>query len=198
MVPAPKNPWNVGYWILAIVAMLGIQSVRQATCTMEPVPYSQFEEVLAHGQVSEVAIGETTFTGTLKSPDVAGKTVIVANRVEPTLAERLSKFDVPHTRVVESTLLYDILSWVAPAAVLFAVWFFLIRRFADKMGGGMGGFMSIGKSHAKVYVEKNTGVTFADVAGVDEAKAELLELFTVEIRGLSGIRLVSWPSVWWR
>ena len=176
MVPVPKNPWNVSYWILAIVAMLWIQSVWQAARTMEPVPYSHFEEALANGQVSEVAIGETTITGKLKSPDAAGKTVIVANRVEPALAERLSKFDVPYTRVVESTLLHDTLSWVAPAAIFFAVWFFLIRRFADKMGGGMGGFMSIGKSHAKVYVEKDTGVTFADVAGVDEAKAELQEI----------------------
>ncbi|NBS97017.1 MAG: ATP-dependent metallopeptidase FtsH/Yme1/Tma family protein, partial [Betaproteobacteria bacterium] len=176
MVPVPKNPWNIGYWILAIVAMLWIQSVWQAARTMEPVPYSQFEQALAHGQVSDVAIGEATITGKLKSPDAAGKTIIVANRVEPALAERLSKFDVPYTKVVESTLLHDILSWVAPAAVFFAVWFFLIRRFADKMGGGVGGFMSIGKSHAKVYVEKDTGVTFADVAGVDEAKAELQEI----------------------
>ena len=59
----------------------------------------------------------------------------MAKRVEPAFAERLSKFDVPHTLVVESTLLHDILSWVAPAAVFFAVWSFLIRRFADKVGG---------------------------------------------------------------
>jgi hypothetical protein len=56
----------------------------------------------------------------------------------------------------------------------FGVWFFLFRRFAEKQG--MGGFLSIGKSRAKVFMEKNTGVTFADVAGVDEAKAELVEI----------------------
>lgn len=76
------------------MAMLWIQSVWQAARTMEPVPYSQFEEALVHEQVSEVAIGETSVTGKLKSPDAAGKTVVVANRVEPVLAERLSKFDV--------------------------------------------------------------------------------------------------------
>jgi cell division protease FtsH len=65
--------------------MLWIQSVWQAARTMEPVPYSQFKEALAHGQVSEVAIGETTITGKLKSPDAGGKTVIVAKRVEPAL-----------------------------------------------------------------------------------------------------------------
>jgi cell division protease FtsH len=172
----PKTQWNVGYWLLAMMALVWMQSVWQATRTIEPVPYSQFEKALAEGRVAEVVIGETTITGKLKSPDPGGKSVIVANRVEPGVAERLSKYDVPYTRVVESTLLRDILSWVVPAAVFFGLWFFLVRRFADKMGGGIGGFMNIGKSRAKVYVEKDTGVTFADVAGVDEAKAELQEI----------------------
>ncbi len=172
----PKTQWNVGYWLLALLALLWIQSTWQAARTIEPVPYSAFEKALAEGRVVEVVIGENTITGKLKSPEPGGKTVIVANRVEPAMAERLSKYDVPYTRVLESTLLRDVISWVAPAAVFFALWFFLVRRLADKMGGGMGGFMSIGKSRAKVYVEKVTGVTFADVAGVDEAKAELQEI----------------------
>ena len=177
MKPDPKTQWNVGYWVLAMLALLWIQSIWQTARTVEPVPYSQFEQALAEGRVAEVTIGETTITGRLKSPDAGGKTVIIANRVDPAVAERLSKYDVPYTRTVESTLLRDLLSWIAPAAVFFALWFFLIRRFADRMGGGMGGgFMSIGKSRAKVYVEKDTGVDFSDVAGVDEAKAELEEI----------------------
>jgi len=174
--PDPKTQWNVGYWLLAMLALLWIQSTWQTARTVEPVPYSQFEQALAEGRVAEVTVGETTITGRLKSPDAAGKTMIVANRVAPELAERLSRYDVPYTRVVESTLLRDILSWVAPAAVFFALWYFLIRRFADRMGGGMGSFMSVGKSRAKVYVARDTGVDFSDVAGVDEAKAELQEI----------------------
>jgi len=96
--------------------------------------------------------------------------------VQPDLAERLSKFDVKYTRVHESTFLRDVLSWIVPALVFFGVWYWLIRRMANQGGGLGGGFMSIGKSRAKVYVEKTTGVTFADVAGVDEAKAELQEV----------------------
>ena len=114
-------------------------------------------------------VADRTVTGRLKSPDSRGKTTIVATRVEPDLAERLSKYDVPYARVVESTWLRDVLSWILPAVAFFGVWFFLFRRFAEKQG--MGGFLSIGKSRAKVFMEKNTGVTFADVAGVDEAKA---------------------------
>ncbi len=117
---------------------------------------------------------DRTVTGRLKSPDSRGKTTIVATRVEPDLAERLSKYDAPCARVVENTWLRDVLSWILPAVAFFGVWFFLFRRFAEKQG--MGGFLSIGKSRAKVFMEKNTGVTFADVAGVDEAKAELVEI----------------------
>ncbi|MBP8271284.1 MAG: AAA family ATPase, partial [Sphaerotilus sp.] len=78
-------------------------------------------------------------------------------------------------RVVANTFLRDLLSWIVPGAVFFGLWYFVFRRFASQQGG-LGGFMSIGKSRAKVYVETNTGVTFADVAGVDEAKAELEEV----------------------
>ncbi|MGA8006690.1 MAG: ATP-dependent zinc metalloprotease FtsH, partial [Burkholderiales bacterium] len=88
--------------------------------------------------------------------------------------DRLSKYDVKFTRVYQSTFLRDLLSWVVPALVFFGVWFFMVRRFAGQQG--MGGFMNIGKSRAKVYVESKTGVSFADVAGVDEAKAELQEV----------------------
>jgi cell division protease FtsH len=172
--PDKRVQWNVGYWLLALAALFSLQNLWQAQRTIEPVPYSEFEKALAEGRVAEVVIGETTVTGKLKAPEPGGKSVIVANRVEPALAERLARYDVPYTRVVESTLLRDLAGWIVPAAVFFGLWFFVIRRFADKQG--LGGFMSVGKSRAKVYVEKNTGVTFADVAGVDEAKAELQEI----------------------
>ena len=169
-----KDQWNIGYWIVAGLLLLTLQNYWQAAKTVEPVPYSEFEKALAEGRVAEVLVSDRTVTGRLKSPDSRGKTTIVATRVEPDLAERLSKYDVPYARVVESTWLRDVLSWILPAVAFFGVWFFLFRRFAEKQG--MGGFLSIGKSRAKVFMEKNMGVTFADVAGVDEAKAELVEI----------------------
>jgi cell division protease FtsH len=176
MQPHQKFQWNFGYWLLALLALTWAQSLWQTARTVEAVPYSAFEQALTEGRVAEVIIGETTLTGTLKSSEPDGKTTIVANRVEGDLAERLSRHGVPYRRVVESTLLRDLLSWIVPGLVFVGVWFFLIRRVLDRQGAG--GFMSIGKSHAKVYVEKDTGVTFADVAGVDEAKAELQEIVT--------------------
>lgn len=169
-----KNQWNTGYWIVALLLLLSLQSYWQTAKTVEPVPYSEFEKALAEGRVAEVLVSDRTVTGRLKSPDSRGKTTIVATRVEPALADRLSKYDVPYARVLESTWLRDVLSWILPAVAFFGVWFFLFRRFAEKQG--MGGFLNIGKSRAKVFVEKNTGVTFADVAGGDEAKAELVEI----------------------
>ena len=169
-----KDQWNIGYWIVAGLLLLTLQNYWQAAKTVEPVPYSEFEKALAEGRVAEVLVSDRTVTGHLKSPDSRGKTTIVATRVEPDLADRLSKYDVPYARVLESTWLRDVLSWILPAVAFFGVWFFLFRRFAEKQG--MGGFLNIGKSRAKVFVEKNTGVTFADVAGGDEAKAELVEI----------------------
>ncbi|EFD4033916.1 AAA family ATPase [Escherichia coli] len=169
-----KNQWNTGYWIVALLLLLSLQSYWQTAKTVEPMPYSEFEKALAEGRVAEVLVSDRTVTGRLKSPDSRGKTTIVATRVEPDLADRLSKYDVPYARVLESTWLRDVLSWILPAVAFFGVWFFLFRRFAEKQG--MGGFLNIGKSRAKVFVEKNTGVTFADVAGGDEAKAELVEI----------------------
>ena len=169
-----KTRWNLAYWLIALMLLLTLQDWWQTARTVEPVPYSAFEQALEDGRVAEVLVSDTTLTGKLKTPDAKGKTVIIATRIEPDLAARLSQYGVPYTRVIESTFLHDVLSWVLPAVAFFAVWFFLFRRFAEKQG--MGGFMTIGKSRAKVYVEKDTGVTFADVAGVDEAKAELAEV----------------------
>ena len=169
-----KTQWNLAYWLIAVLLLLLLQNWWQTARTVEHVPYSEFEQALADGRVEEVLVSERTITGKLKSPDSKGKTVIVATRVEPDLAARLSKYHVPYARVVESTLLRDVLSWVLPAVVFFAMWFYLFRRLAERQG--MGGFMTIGKSRAKVYVETDTGVTFDDVAGVDESKEELREI----------------------
>jgi len=170
----PQARWNLAYWILAVLALVMLQNWWQTSQTVEQVPYSEFEQALSEGLVSEVLVSEQKITGTLKSPDAKGKTVIVATRVEPDLAERLSEYQVPYSRVIESTFLRDILSWLLPAVLFFAVWLLLFRRLAERQG--MGGFMTIGKSRAKVYVQTDTGVTFDDVAGVDESKEELHEV----------------------
>jgi len=170
-----RTQFNVIYVIFAMLAILMLQQWWQRAQTVEVVPYSEFEKLLAEGKVDEVVVSDNRITGKLKG-NGSGKKVAVANLVQPDVAERLSKFGVSYTQVHESTFLRDILSWIVPALVFFGVWYLLVRRMAGQQGGLGGGFMSIGKSRAKVYVEKKTGVTFNDVAGVDESKAELQEV----------------------
>ena len=170
-----RTQFNVIYVIFAVLAILMVQQWWQQSQTVEVMPYSEFEQLLAQGKIDEVVVSDSRITGKLKGND-SGKKVAVANLVQPDLAERLSKFGVSYTQVRESTFLRDVLSWVVPALVFFGVWYLLVRRMASQQGGLGGGFMSIGKSRAKVYVEKKTGVTFNDVAGVDESKAELQEV----------------------
>jgi cell division protease FtsH len=170
-----RTRFNLIYLLFAMFAILSLQQWWQRAQTVEVVPYSEFEKLLAADKIDEVIVSDQRITGKLKAPE-NGKKVAVANLVPPEVAERLSKYGVKYTQVNESTFFRDVLSWVVPALVFFGVWFWLVRRMSAQQGGGLGGFMSIGKSRAKIYVENKTGVAFADVAGVDEAKAELQEV----------------------
>jgi cell division protease FtsH len=142
--------------------------------TFDSIPFSQFEQLVAQGSVTEVAVGQDTIQGKLKDKLPSGKSAFVTARVDPALAEKLEAKGVVVTGVPSGGLFQTILSWIVPIFVFYLVWIFLGRRVADRQG--FGGLMSIGKSRAKVYVEKDTKVTFADVAGVDEAKFELQEV----------------------
>src|SRR3954471_15755475 len=169
-----RTQFNLAYLAFALIAMIALQQWWHQAQTVEVLPYSEFEKLLAEHRIDEVVISDQRITGKLKSKE-GGKTIAVANLVPPDLAARLSKYDVRYTRVFESTLFRDLLSWILPALIFFGVWFFLAKRMAGQQGLG-GGFMNIGKSRAKIYVENKTGVAFKDVAGVDEAKTELQEV----------------------
>ena len=170
-----KTQFNLVYLIFALLAMVLVQQSWQRYQTVEVVPYSEFEQFLAQDKIAEVTVSDQHITGKLKSPE-KGKSIVVANLVPPEIAERLDKYNVKYTRVQESTFFRDLLSWIVPALVFFGIWFLLVRRMSNQGGGGLGSFMAIGKSRARIYVENKTGVTFRDVAGVEEAKAELQEV----------------------
>ena len=165
---------NLAYWLIALLVLLLLQNFWRNAAEIQAVSYSEFEQALREGRVASVTVTDRTVTGQLKATE-AGKTALVAVLVPPELAARLDRYEVPYSRVLESNLLKDIVSWTLPTLLFFGLWYWLFRRLADKQGG-MGGFLSIGKSRAKVYVQTDTGVTFADVAGVDEAKHELEEV----------------------
>ena len=137
------------------------------------IPYSEFQTLARDGKISEVTISSGHIVGTLTAPR-DGKTRFATARIDPTLAKELSQYPLKFGGMVESTFLRDLLSWVVPAVVFVAIWVFVMQRYSNRMGNG--GFMNIGKSKAKVYVETHTRIDFADVAGVDEAKQELQEI----------------------
>jgi len=168
-----KSQINFWFVIVAVLGLLLIQNLYSQYTQVEPIPYSRFQHLLEQGSVAEIAITEHQIFGTLKEKNADGFKDFVTTRVEPDLAEVLDKHNVVYTGVVQSTWLRDLLSWIVPTAIFVGIWLFVIRRMGSSMGSGL---MSIGKSHAKVFVEKETKVTFDDVAGVDEAKEELVEI----------------------
>ena len=165
--------FHIWYFIAAFILLLLIQDWWQTSQTTEVVPYSQFEKYLEEGKVKRIVIGDQYITGYFAEPQ-EGKVRFVTPRVDPRIANELKKYNVEFTGTVENTLIRTILSWVIPIVLFFAIWAFFFRHIVERQG--MGGLMSIGRSKAKVYMEKNTGVTFHDVAGVEEAKQELQEV----------------------
>jgi len=169
-----KAQINFWYIIIAIFGILIIQSMYSQYTKVEPIPYSRFHELLDQGKIAEIAITQNHIYGSLKEKGADGIKDFVTTRVESDLAEQLDKHNVTYTGIVQSTWLRDLLSWILPMAIFIGIWLFLIRRMNP--GGVTGGLMAIGKSRAKVFVEKETKVTFDDVAGVEEAKEELVEI----------------------
>ena len=168
----PRTQFNIWYWVAAFLVLAAFQYVFTAANQVAQIPYSQFEAYLREGRISEVAVSDRFIQGRFIEP-VDGRPMFVTTRVEPDLARQLQEHGVTVTGQIESTFLRDLLSWVVPVLLILGIWIFVIRRMGAGMGGGL---MQIGKSKARVYVQSDTGVTFEDVAGVDEAKDELKEI----------------------
>src|SRR5581483_8465154 len=164
-----KTQLNLWFAAAAFAALLLFQYVT-ATTTYEQIPYSQFQSFLKEGKIDEVLIHQDRIEGKFKAPLENGKINFITRRVEQELAKHNGKF----RGTTGCNCIRTLLSCIVPTLVSFATWAFFFRNFAQKQG--LGGMMSIGKSRAKIYVEKETGVTFADIAGVEEAKAELKEI----------------------
>jgi len=169
-----KNQINLAYVLIAIFVLLLFQNWWIAAQQTETIPYSRFEQLLEDGRIAEAQVATEYIEGRLTEPLEGGQQFFRTARVDADVGQRLREHGVEYRGVVENTFLSNLLSWLIPLLLIFGLWFFLIRRFAEKQG--FGGLMQVGRSKAKIYVEQDTKVTFDDVAGVDEAKEELVEI----------------------
>src|ERR1043166_1701568 len=170
-----KTSFSILYVFLAVLSIILVNDFMATVQNLEELPYSEFKRLVAADKVAEVTVTHQRVTGKLKLEEGSKEQKLFTTiRVEdPDLVKELNARNVTFSGVVESTFLRDLLSWIVPAFVFFGIWMFIIRRFGQ---GQQGGFMTVGKSKAKIYVEQDIKVTFADVAGVDEAKEELREV----------------------
>ena len=165
-----KTQLSIAYAILTILLLLVMQSYFEGQ--VDTVKYSEFRSWVVDGRIAEAYIGNDDISGKYFTDDGQGtRSFSVTRLTDDGLVELLQEHVAEYTGKRDS-LLTSLLGWILPALFFVAIWMFMARR----MGGGSGGLMSIGKSKAKVYMEKGTGITFDDVAGIDEAKEELEEI----------------------
>ncbi|HJP30749.1 MAG TPA: ATP-dependent zinc metalloprotease FtsH [Candidatus Latescibacteria bacterium] len=168
-----KTQLSIAYAILTILLLLVMQSYFEGQ--VDSVKYSDFRQWVVEGRVAEANVGTDDISGKYYADGVGegGLRTFSVNKMEdPGLVELLQTHVPDYNGKREPTWLTSLLGWILPAVFFVGIWMFMARR----MSGGSGGLMSIGKSKAKVYMEKGTGITFEDVAGIDEAKEELEEI----------------------
>jgi cell division protease FtsH len=175
--PNPKRPWkfDAAYFILALLAILLIQNLFAGQGHDKAIPYSEFRQLVATAQVKDLVVGPTRITGAYVKPGAGGQAQHFSTlRVEPQIAEELARRNIKYSGEPGPGLLQNLMSWLLPTAGFVLIWMFVMPRMMH--GGGQGGLMGVGRSKAKVYAEQDIKITFADVAGVDEAKQELAEV----------------------
>ncbi|MDD6073526.1 MAG: ATP-dependent zinc metalloprotease FtsH [Clostridium sp.] len=188
-----KTPKRGQNYVVFIITMLftmlcvtAMHNLWQQSRT-EMVPYSEFNQMLENKEVESVVVGSNKITITPKADSkkyvgsqsryggLLGIEYYTVPMEDPDLQKKLDEAGVTRYEQEQvdatSSILVLLLEWVFPIAMMLFLFNFMMKR----MGGG-GGIMGVGKSNAKVYVQKETGVTFKDVAGEDEAKESLIEI----------------------
>ncbi len=183
-----KHQFSIWYFIFVILFIIILQNYINVP-RVENLPYSDFKTLLKAKKLDEIRLTETDISGTIVLKDIneflpferaealkknggLERSFYTVRLEDPKLIDDLETAGVKFAGEKQSRWVGTLLSWVVPVLLFFALWSYLFRR----VGSMTGGMMEIGKSKVKVYVEKDTKVTFIDVAGVDEAKEELQEI----------------------
>lgn len=166
------HKFSMWYVILGIWGVLLLHNLMFSAMAVKTIAYSEFLKLLEEGKVSEVAVSANQIQGRVTDGMEGGGQLFRTVRVDPEVSRMLEQYNVTFKGEIESTFLRDLLSWVVPVVLFVGIWAFMIRR----MQGQQPGFMSLGKNKAKIYMQEDLAVRFADVAGVEEAKQELVEV----------------------
>ena len=175
----PKKSW-ISYWIIALCVILLLQAFVFPNLfkgRVKEVGYETFISMTENNEIGSVTIESNQITFTDKSE----KQVYQTGRLDdPDLIQRLYNSGAKFESQIDSgtsPLLYILISYVLPIALMLLVFHFFNKKMAQRMGGGDGSMMfGMGKSNAKVYVKSTTGIKFKDVAGEEEAKELLAEI----------------------
>ena len=167
------RPAGAVWYILGFLMLMAIGQAYFLAPSGRAISYSEFKTAVRGGQILEVTVGEQKIRGEYKR-EVEGSKSFSTNRIaeDPKLLEELDAAGVKYTGEFISRWLPELLGWMIPILLLFALWGYLSRR----MGGAEGGVMSFARSKHRVFAEDDVKVSFADVAGVDEAEQELKEI----------------------
>src|SRR5215510_3707772 len=168
----PGRPGGVVWYVLGLLFLLALAQAWFMAPPGRQISYSEFKQAVRAGQVAEVFVGDQTIRGTYKRDTNGGRTFNTTRIDDPKLIEDLDAASVKYTGEMVSRWLPEILGWIVPLVLLFGVWSFFFRR----MSGAEGGVMSFARSKHRVFSEDDVKVSFADVAGVDEAEQELKEI----------------------
>ncbi len=174
-----KKPLSLDHvWWVVAGALLALSIFSQLGKAPEEIPYSRFQTLLADGKIARVTVAGDVIRGEYKEKQADGATSFATQAVAADLAAQLAKQGVAFTGAPATGLLGTALGWLLPPLLFVGVWVLATRYMGGGGGGGMlgRGLFSVGRSRAKLVAETDVDVSFDDVAGVDEAKAELREI----------------------
>ncbi len=171
-VTGPGRPGGPLWYGLAFMMVMALAQAWFLAPAGRQISYSEFKAAVRGGQVAEVVVGEQTIRGSYSNDIDGGQGFSTARIDDPDLIEELDGAGVRYTGEFMNRWLPEVIGWVVPLLLLFAVWNFVLKR----MGGADGGIMSFARSKHKVFSEDDVKVSFSDVAGVDEAEGELKEI----------------------
>jgi cell division protease FtsH len=163
--------FSIWYFIAAGLMLMLFQSYL-AEPQRDNIPYSQFKQMVQEDRVFNLVIGSERIRGEMKDEKTPGKSFMTIRVEDPGLIQLLDQKGINYRGHAENKWVGLFLSWLIPMGLLILFWSLLMRR----MSGGPQGVLSVGKARVKIMAEKDVGISFEDVAGIDEAKGELQEI----------------------